>query len=101
MGNHFLILKALIIVAACVAGVSAESFSTDVDASGNANAQENGRQLQLILEPAGGASVQTKQQYLYGRFDMRIKTVPGYSAGTVTSFFVRNSRAHAYNLPSL
>ena len=92
MADH--LIKALVVivaVAAFVTGISAESFSTDVDVTyGNANIQENGNQLQLNLLQSGGSEVQSRQQYLYGRFDMQIKAVPEYSAGTVASFFVCN-----------
>lgn len=87
--NSFLLIRAFILSSALFAAISAQSFSTDVDVSGNANVQEDGNQLQLTLDPSGGSQVQSKQQYLYGRFDMQIKAVPGYSAGTVSSFFVR------------
>lgn len=75
--------------AALVTDVSAESFATDLDVRGNANIQEDGNLLEVNLDQSGGAEACSKQQYIYGRFDMQIKVVSGNSAGTVTSFFVR------------
>ncbi|XP_020243062.1 probable xyloglucan endotransglucosylase/hydrolase protein 12 [Asparagus officinalis] len=95
MGKQFLLLlKAIVIVGvALIRETSSESFSTDVDVTGGtANVQDGGNQLQLTLDQAGGSEVQSKQKYLYGRFDMRIKVVPGYSAGVVTSFFLQSPR---------
>ncbi|ONK67642.1 uncharacterized protein A4U43_C05F2200 [Asparagus officinalis] len=89
MTTHFLLLRAFFLTVFLVSGISAQSFTNDVDVSGNANVQEDGNQLQLSLDSAGGSEAISKQEYLYGRFDMQIKAIPGYSAGTVTSYFVR------------
>jgi len=96
MAGRFSITAALT-AAAFIAGISAESFSTDVDVTyGKVNIQENGNLAQLNLDQSSGSEVQSKQQYLYGRFEMQIKAVPGYCAGTVASFFVRNNNTHIY-----
>ncbi|KAH1107838.1 hypothetical protein J1N35_011606 [Gossypium stocksii] len=48
----------------------------------------NGELLTLSLDKDSGSAFQSKNEYLFGKISVQLKLVPGYSAGTVTSYYL-------------
>ncbi|KAM7252715.1 hypothetical protein ACFE04_008224 [Oxalis oulophora] len=53
--------------------------------NGRGKVLNNGNLLTLSLDKESGSGFQSKNQFIYGKVDMKIKLVPGNSAGTLKS----------------
>ncbi|KAF7028450.1 hypothetical protein CFC21_070396 [Triticum aestivum] len=52
---------------------------------------DDGRVVELALDRETGSRLESKDRYLFGRFDLDIRLVADESAGTITSFYEGSS----------
>lgn len=80
-----------VLLSSLLAMAAAGNFYQDFDITfGEQRAKilNGGQLLTLDLDQYSGSGFKSKNEYLFGRIDMKIKLVAGNSAGTVTAYYV-------------
>ncbi|XP_047329379.1 probable xyloglucan endotransglucosylase/hydrolase protein 26 [Impatiens glandulifera] len=90
LGRSMMWLVVILVGSFCLNHVRAD-FTTDTTfnfGSHQSSILNNGSDLQLVLTNSSGGGIQSKNQYLFGSFEVSIKLIRGNSAGTVTTFYL-------------
>ncbi|XP_030473215.2 probable xyloglucan endotransglucosylase/hydrolase protein 10 [Syzygium oleosum] len=56
------------------------------------NTSADGRTRSLVLDPESGAGFASNDMFLFGQIDMKIKLIPGDSAGTVVAVYLTSDQ---------
>jgi hypothetical protein len=87
-------LASLAVALALVQAAASEHWLTDyffTDGDVRASYDASGQQVATVslTQQSGSGGFNSKKKFLFGEFSMRIKLIPGNSAGTVSFFYVR------------
>ncbi|KAK4744954.1 hypothetical protein SAY87_011266 [Trapa incisa] len=84
-----------LLLAASSALVSSGDYDRDffvMWSPSHVNTSSDGRMRSLILDRDSGAGFASNDMFLFGKMDMQIKLIPGYSAGTVVAFYLTSDQ---------
>ncbi|XP_031109826.1 xyloglucan endotransglucosylase/hydrolase protein 24-like [Ipomoea triloba] len=90
-------LSCLVVVALAVPPLNFNNDVTMYFGNHLGQVQDNGNTMALNLDQQTGSGFNTKNEYIFGRFDMQLKLMKGFSAGTVTTFYLTSPIGQAHD----